>query len=520
MLTPNILGAVQAKRIRTSQPQEPARIDWSNPITRGLVVGTVPPMAKVATSKGVSQLTTIGDSWSAEAGIPVPGGMGILSGLHVLAFQRIIARIAYSALIYTSAANSSSTVSGFVLSDNNVSANLNSPQIHIKLHSAAWGGNVTAFTSTTTKSVWYPDKPTVYQVDWAADKNSGYPRLFSGSTEITRIGGTALNTSINFNNGGSAPELFNFSSSATQENLLFAYWSRSLETYETKSLSDNPWQIFAPDDLFLPSPSLSQREYASPRQSRMLGTSSGVPGTAVISGVSSVGGKVRTSQPQDLCGVDWSNPFTNGLVEVVPAYLLRTVVNSDQATTSGTMTSVVSTRGIARRSVLSGSNKDIYSGAWSRIPAPLTLLTVYRMLTHWYTTRVSGNLTSGTNGYGLTPNATNFRAMVSRSGVNTILTGSAISSALKADALVIDATNASLFENGILTVAPTAHGGMATATGSFTHGSENAASNTDEVEYYVSYLWDRALSGTEIKSLSDNPWQIFAPDSSLIWTAP
>ena len=226
----------------------------------------------------------------------------------------------------------------------------------------------------------------------------------------------------------------------------------------------------------------------------------------------------RTSQPQGPVGIDWGNPLARGLVDAVPASQLRTVVNQVAATVSGSMTPSVGLLGTARRSATSGANKDIYDGAWSRLPAPLTLLTVYKLNSLDFSTRVSGNLTVSTNGYGLAPSITNYRAIVSRSGVNTVLTGSATStSKTKIDVLVVDPTNATFWENGVRTVSPTAHGGMATATGAFTHGAENAASNTNNADYYLSLVWNRALSDAEIKSLSDNPWQIFQPVNRAIW---
>jgi len=228
----------------------------------------------------------------------------------------------------------------------------------------------------------------------------------------------------------------------------------------------------------------------------------------------------RTSQPQDGgVGIDWNNPITNGLVDAVPASQLRTVVNRDPATTTGTMSDVVGQKGLARNPGLTGtSGKDAYSGEWSKINAPLTLFTLYQRRATSLATRVSGNLTTSVNGYGFAPNTTNFRAIISRSGVNTILTGATTSNTLlKADAIVIGPTNAELWENGVRTVAPTAHGGMATPTGSFTHGLENSASNCDSMEIYLSVLWKRELSANELESLADNPWQIFEPEEQWIW---
>jgi hypothetical protein len=50
--------------------------------------------------------------------------------------------------------------------------------------------------------------------------------------------------------------------------------------------------------------------------------------------------------------------------------------------------------------------------------------------------------------------------------------------------------------------------GLGSATGDF--GGLNGA-------VHFAGVWNRALRAEEIKSLSNNPWQIFAPDNTPIW---
>jgi len=191
--------------------------------------------------------------------------------------------------------------------------------------------------------------------------------------------------------------------------------------------------------------------------------------------------------------------------------------NGVRATTSLTVTNSFGAKGRTRQTPASLSNKDIYAGAWSRIPAPLTLVVMYQKFSAAFSTRIAGNLSASNYGYGIAPNTTNFRAIISRSGVNTILTGAANHTRLKVDALVVDATNGTLYEDGLLTAGPTAHGGMATPTGDFSFGAENGASNTELADYYFAALFSRALTLPEIKSISANPWQVFEPAKRKIW---
>lgn len=76
----------------------------------------------------------------------------------------------------------------------------------------------------------------------------------------------------------------------------------------------------------------------------------------------------------------------------------------------------------------------------------------------------------------------------------------------------------SLFDNGIL---------FGTNTGAFVPATQNAINLcTTMADYYTGThsvnirsvgVWDRALSDAEIKSISDNPWQIFQPESKTVW---
>lgn len=221
--------------------------------------------------------------------------------------------------------------------------------------------------------------------------------------------------------------------------------------------------------------------------------------------------KIWTQQPQVPVQIDWSNPITRGLVDVINAADLRSVINKVPAVTTGAVDPGIASNGRVRRTPATGNNKDAYTGTWSMINVPLTLIAMYRITNAAYSSRIAGNLASSTYGYGIAPNTTNFCAIIARSGVNTILTGATVNTALKVDAITVDATNASFYENGKLTAGPTAHGGMATPTGDFTFGAENGASNTDAADYYLSALFNRVLSNSEIRSISNNPWQIFQP---------
>ena len=54
------------------------------------------------------------------------------------------------------------------------------------------------------------------------------------------------------------------------------------------------------------------------------------------------------------------------------------------------------------------------------------------------------------------------------------------------------------------------------AAASWGIGTQPGGAGTN-TEVYLALAWDRALSDAELKSISANPWQLFAPDSSRIW---
>jgi hypothetical protein len=153
----------------------------------------------------------------------------------------------------------------------------------------------------------------------------------------------------------------------------------------------------------------------------------------------------------------------------------------------------------------------------------LTLLSVYRLtFIPGANARIAGNFLGGVvsaNGYAHAPSTTNFRGILGATTTSLVLTGTAISTALKVDVLEVNSATASLWENGVRTVAPTAATTAVTATGTFGIGSDNdLVGVAARSEQFLHILWRRSLSSAEIASISANPWQLFkAPNKRVLF---
>lgn len=159
----------------------------------------------------------------------------------------------------------------------------------------------------------------------------------------------------------------------------------------------------------------------------------------------------------------------------------------------------------------------VYPGAWSRIAPPWSILSMYRLPTVPASgTRATGNYTSNTFGYGITPNSSNFRFQTARSGASTTLTGLAVNTKIQVDVGVSDATNNFYYQRGAAVVTG-AHGGIVTPTGDFRVGADNVPNFGVIMEHYLSVLWNVALPEGYIRHLQNNPWTIFEPERHQVY---
>ena len=233
---------------------------------------------------------------------------------------------------------------------------------------------------------------------------------------------------------------------------------------------------------------------------------------------------IRTSQPQEGIVINWNNPITRGLADVILPARLHSA-RGIPATTTGTDRGFSAYSQGYGRAFNGGSSttRDVYPGAWSRVGTLFTFLTVYRLRSiPAGGTRIAGNWANLNNGFALVPNSTNFAALFADwqfGGANANLIGSAVSTMPKADIVMYDGGQGLLYENGVLTAS---NGYPYTApTGDFFIGSDISGTGpTADSIVSLTALWRRNLSIAEIRSISSNPWQLFQPQKRNLWAAP
>lgn len=220
------------------------------------------------------------------------------------------------------------------------------------------------------------------------------------------------------------------------------------------------------------------------------------------------------SQPQEATDVDRENPLTRGLVDILPAWRRRTA-SGNLATTQGTVADSVAVDGRSLLITGAGVNDDNYGGEWSTTSAPMSALAFYKVNTiPAGTSRLFSNFSSVTRGWMFSPNAANFRVLVASAGVNTTLTGSAIATGRKIDIFTTTGTSTAYWENGVLTASNASHAAMAGPLGNNYVGSDGTTASV-QADYYLFGIWNRVLADAEIREITRNPWQLFAPRS--IW---
>lgn len=233
---------------RTSQPQGPVGIDWSNPITRGLVYAWIPSTDTLTKSgaptlttnvKGVGLATNGSSSYEFSNSAPTFS----LDECSVTAILTPIA-VANSSSFAVCAGNSGNSNPLFMLGQGATAGQLAfrtrdaaGTDLEVKAAAGAWANGVTSVASGTRS------------------KSAALQRVYSNGSQI---GASAVGTA-------SATTFDRFAIGCLLRSSAALFWAgatsfvaihnRALSAAEVKSLSDNPWQIFAPQSrqIWVPS---------------------------------------------------------------------------------------------------------------------------------------------------------------------------------------------------------------------------------------------------------------------------
>ena len=233
---------------------------------------------------------------------------------------------------------------------------------------------------------------------------------------------------------------------------------------------------------------------------------------------------VWTQQPQQACEIDWSNPITRGLVVAISGAnpRLNSALNKP-ASFVGTPGSALTIDGRSTEFTRSSTQGISVGTSDAFNPAAITLLSIYtpkslatasaHMLfsrddnslgrafsldMHWNTGfgvryYVAGGGTVGTNEL--------------RSGVSSLVGKRYVIAARQIG------SSAALFVDGTLASSSAAFTVKPSATGDTRIGIRTYSGSNEAADGFIplSLMWNRALSDSEIRSISQKPWQIFKP---------
>lgn len=294
------------------------------------------------------------------------------------------------------------------------------------------------------------------------------------------------------------------SNTATIEPSLGLVWNRPLTANEVALLTANPWQVFrrpqrAYTPLFDSTASPTSRTFFVPRR------------------------KVMSTQPANSMQIDWGNSITRGLVTAyVPTYstdLARDLVSGaydSAATRLSVGPGLNGVKGFNTGASTAWSLNFNWSTRWPHPNgvAPYPAVSVFTLFEQYDTTSIGSIFGGGTNNtnyarFGKESDGSIYFVPNTNTGSTSVIYGPVLdTNRVYALAGVNEGNYRELFVDA-------ASVASANTTITFTNsqytyaGSAYAASQFRRIGLYCGYVWTRRLTPSEIKSLSENPWQIF-----------
>ena len=231
----------------------------------------------------------------------------------------------------------------------------------------------------------------------------------------------------------------------------------------------------------------------------------------------------RTSQPQDGVGIDLSNPLTLGLLSAVHPASYAAISPSGAVQRLGQNTApAVGSRTGGRSLEFDGSNNSFTHPYTPSSNVNYTFVSWFYQNTSAVADKrivsVSLSTASSSSHFSLgtgTSDGTRLKAFASNAPEGP---SGAITNGVLKKAAARFSNTLEVFDSGVVVasnipaISPTAFDRV--AYGSLVRSTNTAVFNGGIV---FGAVWNRALSDAEIKSLSNNPWQIFEPEIDRIW---
>ena len=469
---------------RTSQPQEIAQIDWSNPITRGLSIAAVPYGTTMRDAVSGAVMTTSGGP-TAEVNKSGRVFKTVSGSSQYGYFPCSISNVPFTLFVQHTL---DSSATGAIISLSTTSGS----ERHVLFYGSVVGSYSTSYIpnigSGTVSNISSPTGTvqTAGIVARSAISNSVFcngviantgTNTFTGSGIVDRL---YISTRMNISAGV-------FSS---QQVSVATAFNRALSDAEVKSLSQNPWQIFKPiqKPIFVPQP-IAQEPYK-------------VGNALTMPTYRKVMQKMWTSQPQCAVEIDWSNPLTRGIGpfdEPGGSWLTKNGVLAG---------GYFSTRvGVASTSAALSTNEFTLLVAF-RTPASIGAQECLFGRGEFSSTNNTGF------GFSISHVAGAYSGAL-YAGTSYTVIGKPTGGPLAPNTdyvigLTCDGANARGFSAGILTAGPTPVSGINSSPNlSINCNSFGEDTSACKVKWYR--YFSRCLSDHEVRSLTDNPWQIFKP---------
>jgi len=315
-------------------------------------------------------------------------------------------------------------------------------------------------------------------------------------------------------------------------------FNRILSKIEIKSLSENPWQIFKPKRQFI---SYSPKSPWSMRESKMRGITDLVTTTVQEPAFTKPYPIVQTRQPQGVAEIDWSNPdwsnpVTKGLGFLVhPATAAINLVTGKVASTNNTR-KFATVKGISAKAasgkgmvfseypILTSDGSGTGDFAVSVLANPASTATKYALFSQdWLAAGQFYIVANMTTAYAVSAGTLCFLTDNGLGGGSGVQFAGGIDgkyhlfTAVRRGSLHEIWIDRALVASASLTLRDVIGFTNEALTSVCVGGLAGYSGYDNPSDTIISWGYNRAPQPAEIKSLSDNPWQIFKPNQQLIW---
>lgn len=502
-------GSLLTRKVtRTRQPQVAPTIDWSNPITKDLLVAATP-----------NSLSSIGSiSYGKEY-------VGIRAGrLAAPVFATVENSTILAIDIFTGIDQNGMWWAGFesIYSDNGTSwpnysgLGMDSPSLygHVSLSAINSGGSgVRASVASVIGNQSFGGS--IVRVATVAPdflvRGWGNGVYYGSSTEFQGVSFRSIDpATATAGRVGIADDLYSNPNDRVTYTALVLRWQRVLSDTEIASISANPWQVFKPIRIrsFAPATTAPATTTPLPRIRRVK----------------------RTGQPQVAPDINWGNPLVRGLTALVnggPGLKGDLVSNQQAWEVFGNP--LPTADGFSIGNYTTGNN-GVY---WDRISNPATkgpdslwpsssvmsFAAVITPFVYDYDRPIFGT-TSGSDGWYIASRFSDGRLQVILNDGSMRLiqsaSGDLVLNKLNVVVASCDGATLRLYSGGRLLGSTAVGGGAIFYDASFAQhalgGAQNPfLSNGVAAATHFGAVWNRALSDVEIKELNSNPWQLFKP---------